>query len=184
MPLAAGDDAPTVTASQSGRRGGLASVRGTDGRLLLPERRHAGVYGRGEPVPARARTYRDAGVDVYGVSVDDVDSHRSFPSRRASEFDLLADPDAEIADAFDVERRDSGVKPPGRRLCWPTAKYRRSTRASTPTVTHAMSCLTRSTTGSSRFRSDAFDLRNASRRRAPCLLSSHCGQNLSRSGPY
>jgi len=25
------------------------------------------------------------------------------------EFDLLADPDAEIADAFDVERRDSGV---------------------------------------------------------------------------
>ncbi|WP_265109232.1 peroxiredoxin [Halosolutus halophilus] len=51
-------------------------------------------------------TYRDAGVEVYGVSTDDVGSHQSFCESEGLEFDLLADPDGEIADAFDVELRD------------------------------------------------------------------------------
>lgn len=48
-------------------------------------------------------TYREAGVTVYGVSLDGVDSHAEFAADQGLEFDLLADPDAEVAEAFDVE---------------------------------------------------------------------------------
>lgn len=51
-------------------------------------------------------TYRDAGVDVYGVSFDDADAHAAFCESEGLEFDLLADPEGEIAAAFDVERRE------------------------------------------------------------------------------
>jgi peroxiredoxin Q/BCP len=47
-------------------------------------------------------TYHDAGVTVYGVSLDDVDSHADFADDQGLEFDLLADPDGEVAEAFDV----------------------------------------------------------------------------------
>lgn len=48
-------------------------------------------------------TYREAGVDVYGVSTDDVDSHCDFAEKHGLNFDLLADPEGEIASAFDVD---------------------------------------------------------------------------------
>jgi peroxiredoxin Q/BCP len=47
-------------------------------------------------------TYREAGVTVYGVSLDDVDSHADFADDQGLTFDLLADPDGEVAAAFDV----------------------------------------------------------------------------------
>lgn len=49
-----------------------------------------------------ADAYEDADVTVYGVSTDDVDSHREFASEHGIEYDLLADPDAEICEAFGV----------------------------------------------------------------------------------
>jgi peroxiredoxin Q/BCP len=51
-------------------------------------------------------TYENAGVPVYGVSTDDVDSHRAFADEYDLEFDLLADPDGTVADAFDVPVTD------------------------------------------------------------------------------
>jgi len=50
--------------------------------------------------------YENASVSVYGVSTDDVDSHRAFADEYDLGFDLLADPDGEIADAFDVALAD------------------------------------------------------------------------------
>lgn len=55
-----------------------------------------------EQFNAELDTYHDAGIDVYGVSTDDVQSHKDFHSKYDLEFDLLADPDAELADAFGV----------------------------------------------------------------------------------
>jgi peroxiredoxin Q/BCP len=52
--------------------------------------------------------YADAGVTVYGVSTDDVDSHREFAEREGIEYDLLADPDGELRDAFGVPRDGQG----------------------------------------------------------------------------
>ncbi|MFB1066129.1 peroxiredoxin [Natrinema sp. H-ect4] len=109
MPLAAGDDAPTVTArNQDGEEVSPAFEEPTV-VYFYPKDDTPGCTVEANQFQRERETYRDAGVDVYGVSVDGVDSHRSFSESEGLEFDLLADPDAEIADAFDVERRDSGV---------------------------------------------------------------------------
>jgi len=49
-----------------------------------------------------ADEYEAAGVRLYGVSTDGIDSHCDFAEEQGLSFDLLADPDAELADAFDV----------------------------------------------------------------------------------
>lgn len=48
-------------------------------------------------------TYESAGVAIYGVSTDGVDSHAEFAAEHDIGFDLLADPDGEIAEAFGVD---------------------------------------------------------------------------------
>ena len=53
--------------------------------------------------------YRDAGVTVYGVSLDDADTHADFADEEGIDFELLADPDGEVAEAFGVSMLDSGV---------------------------------------------------------------------------
>ncbi|WP_408956800.1 peroxiredoxin [Natrinema sp. 74] len=109
MSLDAGDDAPTVTApNQDGEDVSLAFEEPTV-LYFYPKDDTPGCTVEANQFQRERETYRDAGVDVYGVSVDNVDSHRSFCESEGLEFDLLADPDGEIADAFDVERRESGV---------------------------------------------------------------------------
>ena len=51
---------------------------------------------------AEHESYREAGVTVFGVSTDDVSSHREFAAEQDLPFNLLADPDAAVADAFEV----------------------------------------------------------------------------------
>ena len=58
---------------------------------------------------ADIESFRRAGVTVYGVSTDDVGSHREFADEEDLSFDLLADPDGEVADAFGVERQGDFV---------------------------------------------------------------------------
>jgi peroxiredoxin Q/BCP len=55
-----------------------------------------------------ADAYADAGVTVYGVSTDDVDSHREFAESEGIDYDLLADPDGELCAAFGVPRDHDG----------------------------------------------------------------------------
>ena len=47
--------------------------------------------------------FRDADIEVYGVSLDDVETHADFAEEEGLSFDLLADPDGEIAAAFDLD---------------------------------------------------------------------------------
>jgi peroxiredoxin Q/BCP len=49
-----------------------------------------------------AQQFVDAGVSVYGVSTDGVESHRDFAETNGISFDLLADPEGQLCDAFDV----------------------------------------------------------------------------------
>jgi peroxiredoxin Q/BCP len=58
---------------------------------------------------ADIESFRQAGVTIYGVSTDDVDSHREFADEEGLSFDLLADPYGEVAEAFDVEIRGDFV---------------------------------------------------------------------------
>ena len=106
MPLAPGDDAPTVTApNQDGETVSLAPAEPTV-LYFYPKDDTPGCTVEANQFQRERETYADAGVDVYGVSTDDVDSHRSFCESEGLEFDLLADPDAELAAAFDVELRN------------------------------------------------------------------------------
>ena len=47
--------------------------------------------------------FHDSGITVYGVSLDDVETHADFAEEEGVEFDLLADPDGEVADAFGMD---------------------------------------------------------------------------------
>jgi len=50
--------------------------------------------------------YREAGISVYGVSMDDVDSHAEFADEDGIFFDLLADPDGTVAESFGLDTGD------------------------------------------------------------------------------
>ncbi|RZV11841.1 peroxiredoxin Q/BCP [Natrinema hispanicum] len=109
MPLASGDDAPTVTAlNQDGEDVTLAFAEPTV-LYFYPRDDTPGCTIETTQFQRERETYQDAGVSVYGVSTDDVDSHQSFCASEGLEFELLADPDAEIADTFDVELRNGAA---------------------------------------------------------------------------
>ena len=105
MALETGADAPTVTApNQDGETVTLTFEEPTV-LYFYPKDDTPGCTVEANQFQRELETYRDAGVSVYGVSVDDVDSHAAFCEQEGLEFDLLADPDGEVADAFDVDRR-------------------------------------------------------------------------------
>jgi len=106
MTLDSGDDAPTVTApNQDGEDVTLAFAEPTV-VYFYPRDDTPGCTIEANQFQREHETYQDAGVAVYGVSTDGVDSHQSFCASEGLEFDLLADPDAELAAAFDVELRN------------------------------------------------------------------------------
>ena len=110
MALSTGDPAPTV------------SAKNQDGETISPDFENPTVvyfYPRdGTPgceleatqFEAERESYAEAGVDIYGVSTDDVESHRGFAEKNRLEFDLLADPAGEVADAFSLEVSDNFVE--------------------------------------------------------------------------
>lgn len=55
--------------------------------------------------------FSEAGVEVYGISADDVASHKNFRERHRLPFVLLSDPDNSIRQAFGVPRDLFGMLP-------------------------------------------------------------------------
>ena len=109
MVLDPGDDAPDVAApDQDGE-----TVRPDFGPptvlYFYPKDATPGCSTEARQFQTELESYRDAGVDVYGVSVDTVADHREFADDEGLEFDPLADPDGEVAGAFGVNRRSGGV---------------------------------------------------------------------------
>ncbi|RQG93150.1 peroxiredoxin [Natrarchaeobius halalkaliphilus] len=104
MVLEPGENAPTVTAlDQDGEDVELAFDAPTV-LYFYPRDATPGCATEARQFDRELEEYRDAGVSVYGASTDDVDSHREFRDDEGLDFDLLADPDGELADAFDVDR--------------------------------------------------------------------------------
>ena len=103
MTLEPGDDAPTVTAEN--QRGESVTLDFAEPTVLYfyPRDDTPGCTVEAEQFDAELESYRDAEVAVYGVSTDDVESHEAFADKHDLGFDLLADPDGEVADAFGVE---------------------------------------------------------------------------------
>jgi peroxiredoxin Q/BCP len=103
MPLAVGDDAPPVSAANQDGETVEPSVEGPTVLYFYPKDDTPGCTIEAKQFNRELDTYHEAGVDVYGVSIDDVESHREFADEYDLEFDLLADPAREIADAYEVE---------------------------------------------------------------------------------
>jgi peroxiredoxin Q/BCP len=103
MTLTAGDDAPDVSApNQDGDRVTPAFDDPTV-VYFYPRDDTPGCTVEANQFETEHESYHEAGVTVYGVSTDDVDSHRAFADQEGLDFDLLADPDGEVADAFGVD---------------------------------------------------------------------------------
>ncbi|MCO8242567.1 MULTISPECIES: peroxiredoxin [unclassified Haladaptatus] len=103
MTLDAGDDAPEVTAQNQHGETVSPSFEAPTVVYFYPRDDTPGCTIEAKQFNAELESYRDAGATVYGVSTDDVDSHDAFADKFDLEFDLLADPDGEIADSFGVE---------------------------------------------------------------------------------
>ncbi|ELY96932.1 alkyl hydroperoxide reductase/ Thiol specific antioxidant/ Mal allergen [Natrialba chahannaoensis JCM 10990] len=113
MPLEEGTDAPTITARNQDDETVTLAFDEPTVLYFYPKDDTPGCTTEASQFQRERESYREAGVSVYGVSTDDVDSHQEFCEQEGLEFDLLADPDEEIAEAFDVERReiDGGPAP-------------------------------------------------------------------------
>ena len=103
MPLQPGDVAPELAAENQDGEVVRPSIDGPTVVYFYPRDQTSGCTIEARQFQHELESYRDAGVAVYGVSTDTVDSHREFCDAEGLEFDLLADPDAELADAFDVD---------------------------------------------------------------------------------
>jgi len=103
MTLETGADAPTVEATN--QRGETIEPDFSEPTVLYfyPRDDTPGCTTEAEQFDAELESYREAGVSVFGVSTDDVESHEEFAEKYELRFDLLADPEADIADAFDVD---------------------------------------------------------------------------------
>ena len=109
MTLTAGDPAPDVSAlDQSGE---VVAPAFDDPTVVYfyPRDDTPGCTVEANQFEREYESYREAGVTVYGVSTDDVDSHRAFADQEGLDFDLLADPDGEVADAFGVSTENGAA---------------------------------------------------------------------------
>lgn len=103
MPLEVGSPAPSVSAhNQDGDRV-EPNFEVPTVVFFYPRDETPGCTIEARQFQAELESYREAGVPVYGVSTDDVESHQSFCDAEGLEFDLLADPDGDLVEAFDVE---------------------------------------------------------------------------------
>jgi len=103
MTLEPGANAPTIEAEN--QRGETVALDFEEPTVLYfyPRDDTPGCTTEAEQFDTELESYRDAGVSVFGVSTDDVESHEAFADKYELRFDLLADPEGEIAAAFGVD---------------------------------------------------------------------------------
>jgi peroxiredoxin Q/BCP len=109
--LTPGDAAPAITARNQHGESVTPDFDAPTVVYFYPEDATPGCSTEADQFGLEAESYREAGVAVYGVSVDTVESHTEFAADEGIEFDLLADPDGEVAAAFDLDLRDDGRAP-------------------------------------------------------------------------
>ncbi|PSP98625.1 peroxiredoxin [Halobacteriales archaeon QS_4_70_19] len=102
--LEPGDPAPQVSAPNQHGETVTPDYEGVTVVYFYPEDETPGCTVEAQQFTAEAESYADAGVTVYGVSTDDVESHADFAEKEGIEFDLLADPDEGVCEAFGVPR--------------------------------------------------------------------------------
>jgi len=101
--LQPGDPAPEISAPNQRGEAVSPSFDGVAVLYFYPEDGTPGCTTEAAQFVAEADVYEETGVAVYGVSTDSVESHRAFADEQDVWFDLLSDPDGEVAEAFGVD---------------------------------------------------------------------------------
>jgi peroxiredoxin Q/BCP len=108
MPITPGESIEPVEArNQADETVGVSFERPTV-LFFYPEDGSPGCTTEAKQFEREGDVYEESGVAVYGVSRDDVDSHRAFHEDLGLSFDLLADPDGEVADRLGIDRQPGG----------------------------------------------------------------------------
>jgi len=110
-PLAVGDPAPDVTLTlHDGKLVVLSALRGSRALIYFyPKDDTPGCTVEAQGLRDRAADLTAAGVQVFGVSVQDADSHRAFIEKHNLPFPLVVDAGAELATAFHVPLIGNGM---------------------------------------------------------------------------
>ncbi len=103
-PLAAGDAAPDVTFTLAdGKTVPLASEKGKFVLVYFyPQDETKGCTIEAEGLRDASKDYQAAGIDVFGVSMQDAASHKKFAEKHELKFPLVVDEDGAVATAFHV----------------------------------------------------------------------------------
>jgi peroxiredoxin Q/BCP len=109
MTLDEGDPAPEVTAQNQARETVSPDFQAPTVVYFYPRDGTPGCTLEAREFEADLESFRQSEAAVYGVSTDDVDSHREFADDEGLSFDLLADPDGAVAEAFGLEVEDDFV---------------------------------------------------------------------------
>lgn len=102
MTLESGDVAPSVRAT---KQDGETVEVDLDGPVVLyfyPRDHTSGCTTEARQFELEREAYDDAGVAIFGISTDDAETHADFCEVEGLGFDLLADTDATIAEAYGV----------------------------------------------------------------------------------
>lgn len=101
--LESGDEAPEVSApNQHGETVDL-DFSGPTVVYFYPKDFTGGCTIEANDFEEQLPAFEDADVSVYGVSMDDVETHAEFADEEGVTFELLADPEGEVAAAFGVD---------------------------------------------------------------------------------
>jgi peroxiredoxin Q/BCP len=108
--LEAGDAAPTVSAQNQDGETVEAAFDEPTVVYFYPRDGTPGCTLEAREFRDHHDAFRDLSATVYGVSTDTVDDHADFSDEEDIPFDLLADPEGEVADAFGLEVADGFVE--------------------------------------------------------------------------
>jgi len=101
--LASGDPAPEITATNQHGESVSPAFDEPTVVYFYPKDFTGGCTVEANDFQAAMPEFREAGIAVYGVSMDAVESHAEFADEEGVLFDLLADPDGAVAEAFGLD---------------------------------------------------------------------------------
>jgi len=107
--LKEGDDAPNVTFTlQDGKTVSLDSLKGKQVAVYFyPKDDTPGCTVEAQGIRDQWEAFQKAGIQVFGVSMQDAASHSAFIEKHKLPFDLVVDPDQSVPKAFGVPVRDN-----------------------------------------------------------------------------
>jgi peroxiredoxin Q/BCP len=107
--LEPGDPAPEISAQNQYGETVTPDVTGPTVVYFYPEDFTEGCTIEARDFRETMPKFREGGIAVYGVSMDSVESHDDFAEEVGVLYDLLADPDGDIGEAFGLDTSSGRV---------------------------------------------------------------------------